>query len=65
MSNLERLRSLTQYETATVILNIEEDGSCAYCPREREGRCNEDCNNGLCEWLGREYDPESPVWRES
>lgn len=62
-TNLDHLRSLPQYETAMVILNIWEDGPCDYCPREREERCNDDCNNGLCEWLGKEYNPESPVWR--
>ena len=61
-TNLEHLRGLEQYETAMVILNIAES-PCEFCPREREERCNEDCNNGLCEWLGKEYNPESPAWR--
>ena len=60
-TNLEHLRSLEQYETAMVILNIAES-QCKLCPRARKERCNEDCNNGLCEWLGKEYNPESLAW---
>lgn len=64
MTNFEHLKTLEYYEAATAILNIG-DACCELCPREREDRCNEDCNNGLTEWLVAEYDPEDPVWKES
>lgn len=63
MRNLEHLQELAEYEAANAILNIGED-PCVFCPRARENRCNEDCNNGLAEWLMSEYDPNSPAWKE-
>lgn len=63
MTNYEHLRSLAAYDVATAILNVGDE-PCQYCPREREERCNDDCDNGLTEWLMQEYDPESPAWKE-
>ena len=62
-TNYEHLLALEQYEMANAILNIGED-PCKVCPRDREDRCNEDCNNGLVEWLVAPYDPKDPVWTE-
>ena len=62
-TNYEHLLTLEHYEMANAILNIGED-SCKVCPRDREDRCNEDCNNGLVEWLAAPYSPNDPVWTE-
>ena len=63
-TNYEHLQTLEHYELATAILNIGEE-PCEVCPRCREDRCNEDCNNGLVEWLAAPYNPNDPVWTES
>lgn len=64
VTNYEHLCTLKHYKKATAILNIGED-PCKVCPRDREDRCNDDCNNGLVEWLAAPYDPNDPVWAES
>ena len=62
-TNYEYLRKLEHYEMANAILNIGED-PCQCCPRDKENRCNEDCNNGLVEWLASPVNPNAPVWTE-
>lgn len=54
MSNCEWLKTLEPYELAELILNIGEN-PCDYCPREKEVRCNDDCDNGIVEWLVSEH----------
>lgn len=62
-TNYDHLRTLEHYEMATAILNIGDE-PCEVCPRDREDRCNDDCDNGLVEWLAAPYDPKDPVWTE-
>ena len=64
-NNYQVLRSLPVYELAMVMNNIQEHLCTAVCPRELEDRCNDDCNNGLTEWLVSDYDPASPVWERN
>lgn len=63
MRNYDHLRQLPPRELAEAILNISED-CCIACPRERERRCNEDCKNGLLEWLLSKFIPESVIWKK-
>lgn len=63
-TNYEHIRSLEHYELATAILNIGDE-PCKVCPRDREERCNEDCDNGIVEWLTAPYNPNDPVWKEN
>lgn len=66
MTNLEHLRAIVcsrdYYRIANILMNIA-DYDCDICPRRVE-RCNEDCNNGICEWLLMEYDPSSVAWKD-
>lgn len=62
MLNIEHLASLHPRVMARVIINVQED-MCLCCPRERERRCNYDCETGLMEWLLSEYIPGSVVWK--
>ena len=65
MTNYERIRQLEPYEMAMVMNNIQEHLCQKICPRDKEDRCNEDCNNGLTEWLCALYDPDSPAWERN
>lgn len=62
-TNHEHLLELGVWKTANALLNLMSD-TCAYCPRDRERRCNEDCRAGLREWLCAPYIPSSSVWKE-
>ena len=64
MTNYEHLRTLNHYEMANAILNIGEY-PCRHCPRNKENRCNDDCNNGLVEWLASPVNLKDPVWMEN
>ena len=37
---------------------------CAYCPKNMERRCNENCRTGIREWLNSPYIPSSDIWKE-
>lgn len=63
-TNLEHLRDLGVWKMANAIWNYFTD-TCAYCPRNRERRCNNDCRAGFREWLYAPYIPSSSVWKEN
>lgn len=63
MTNFEKIKSLEVFELAVVINNLGEDFCNEMCPRYAEDRCNEDCDNGLREWLTKEYNANSRAWR--
>lgn len=65
MTNIEVIRGLEPYEMAMVMNNIQEHLCDGICPRDMEDRCNDDCNNGLVEWLVQQYDPASPAWKKN
>lgn len=54
MTNHEYLKSLEPFEFAKVINDIAEN-QCDCCPRRSQDSCNEDCDNGITEWLVSEY----------
>ena len=62
-TNREHLMQLGTWKMASAIMNYAED-PCAYCPRNMERRCNDDCRAGLREWLHKPYIPSSDVWKE-
>lgn len=62
-NNYERLLELSIGRIASALWNYLSD-TCAYCPRGRERRCNEDCRAGLRDWLYDVYIPSSDVWKE-
>lgn len=63
VTNYDQLKTIVDskdyYRLANVLMNISLY-SCDICPRS--GGCNEDCNNGFCEWLSKEYDERSSAW---
>lgn len=61
--NYDHLRELTPRGLASAILSIAEN-CCIACPREREHRCNEDCESGLMEWLLSNFIPSSLIWKK-
>ena len=63
VTNYEHLISLGVRRMAAAIWNYAED-CCAYCPRDREKRCDEDCRGGVRDWLLMPYIPSSDVWKE-
>ena len=63
MRNYDRLKQMSPRELAGAIMNIAEN-CCIACPRERERRCNEDCESGLMEWLLSKFIPSSIVWKK-
>ncbi|MBR5022844.1 MAG: hypothetical protein IKY18_06560 [Oscillospiraceae bacterium] len=63
MRNYDHLRQLAPRALAEAIINISEN-CCLCCPRERERRCNEDCESGLMEWLLSKFIPSSVVWKK-
>lgn len=63
MRNFDRLKQMSPRELACVILNIAEN-LCIACPRERERRCNEDCESGLMEWMLSMFIPSSIIWKK-
>lgn len=62
-TNYEHLLELGVRRMANAIWNYLDD-MCAYCPRNRERRCNEDCRGGIRDWLYAPYVPSSEVWKE-
>lgn len=69
MDNFEMIKRIVNsedgyYELANILVNVHDINPCNLCPRYKEDRCNDDCNNGLVEWLVKECDPESEVWEE-
>lgn len=62
-TNYEHLLELGVWKMANAIWNYLCD-SCAYCPRSRERRCNDDCRAGIREWLNAPYIPSSDIWKE-
>ncbi len=63
VSNYERLIQMSPRKLARAILSITEN-CCIACPRERERRCNEDCESGLMEWLLSECITSSVIWKK-
>lgn len=62
-TNYEHLLELGVWKMANAIWNYTSD-YCAFCPRNREHRCNGDCRAGVREWLHAPYIPTSEVWKE-
>ena len=62
-TNFEHLQSLNVRSMALAIWNYASD-YCAYCPKNMERRCNENCRAGIREWLNSPYIPSSDIWKE-
>lgn len=67
VTNFDQLKTIVDskdyYRIANILMNISLY-SCEICPRSssNEDRCNEDCNNGFCEWLAKKYEPKCIAW---
>ena len=62
-NNYEHVLTLNTRHLAIAIWNLAQD-CCAYCPKNMEQRCREDCCDGILEWLRGPYIPTSDVWKE-
>lgn len=62
-TNFEHLLELGIFAFARTVWNYYRD-TCVFCPKEREHRCDENCEAGLREWLRAPYIPSSDVWKE-
>ena len=62
-TNFEHLQSLNVRSMALAIWNYASD-YCAYCPKNMERRCNENCRAGIREWLNSPYIPSSDIWKK-
>lgn len=62
-TNFEHLQSLNVRSMALAIWNYASD-YCAYCTKNMERRCNENCRAGIREWLNSPYISSSDIWKE-
>ena len=62
-TNFEHLQSLNVRSMALAIWNYASD-YCAYCSKNMERRCNENCRAGIRERLNSPYIPSSDIWKE-